>query len=301
MPVPYTMCFSNQILPSEKIIMKFKYQILLSILSGVLLAISFPNANLEPLAFFGLVPLVIAVYYAESVKKAAFICYVAGVAHFGIVTYWLAYVSPWLLLVILYGGVYFLIFGYILKKFFNLPKKGGLTFVLLIPSAWTALEYIRGNILTGLGWSLLGYSQYLTPPVIQIADIVGAYGVSFFIVAVNCTVFILIKERFLKVKEKFANEKKAIIVVSIMAFFVIGYGLLKMNEKLEGPKVKLSVLQGNIPLEWYWSSSPNTYKLIMTNILFFQKKPQRIARNLSFGRKLLCPGSLKKIRIFTMR
>jgi apolipoprotein N-acyltransferase len=47
------------------------------------------------------------------------------------------------------------------------------------------LELIRTYILSGLPWGLLGYSQYRQIEVIQIADHMGVYGVSFLIVLVN--------------------------------------------------------------------------------------------------------------------
>src|SRR5437763_1324374 len=47
------------------------------------------------------------------------------------------------------------------------------------------LELIRTYALSGLPWGLLGYSQYRQIEIIQIADHLGVYGVSFLIVMVN--------------------------------------------------------------------------------------------------------------------
>jgi len=47
------------------------------------------------------------------------------------------------------------------------------------------LELIRTYVLSGLPWGLLGYSQYRQIEMIQIADHMGVYGVSFIIVLVN--------------------------------------------------------------------------------------------------------------------
>jgi apolipoprotein N-acyltransferase len=48
-----------------------------------------------------------------------------------------------------------------------------------------SLELIRTYVLSGLPWGLLGYSQYRQIEMIQIADHMGVYGVSFLIVLVN--------------------------------------------------------------------------------------------------------------------
>jgi apolipoprotein N-acyltransferase len=53
------------------------------------------------------------------------------------------------------------------------------------PFLWVAGEWIRGHLFGGFPWGLLGYSQYLSLPVIQIAELGGVYGVSLVIVAVN--------------------------------------------------------------------------------------------------------------------
>ena len=53
------------------------------------------------------------------------------------------------------------------------------------PCLWVALELLRTYVLSGLPWSLLGYSQYRQLDVIQIADHLGVYGVSFLVVLTN--------------------------------------------------------------------------------------------------------------------
>ena len=53
------------------------------------------------------------------------------------------------------------------------------------PFLWVGGEWIRGHLLGGFPWGLLGYSQYLHLSVIQIAELAGVYGVSLVIVGVN--------------------------------------------------------------------------------------------------------------------
>lgn len=274
--------------------MKFKYQILLSILSGIILALSFPNANLEPLAFAGLVPLFIAVYFAKTAKRAMLLSYLTGVVFYTVVVYWLSYVSPILMFVVFYGGIYFLIFGYIVKRLFNLPKKNDALFIILVPSAWVVTEYLRNYLLTGLNWALVGYSQYLSRVFIQIADIGGVYIVSFFVVLVNYAIFIFIREKFLKPSDKFINAKKAVIIAIVGVLFVAGYGIFRLSEKIDGINVKLSVLQGNIPLEWYWSSSPDKHKLIMDKYILLTKEAAKEKPELIIWPETSVPGFLEE-------
>jgi len=53
------------------------------------------------------------------------------------------------------------------------------------PFIWVTLELVRTHLLSGLPWTLLGYSQYQWLQTIQIANLTGVYGVSFLIVLVN--------------------------------------------------------------------------------------------------------------------
>jgi apolipoprotein N-acyltransferase len=56
------------------------------------------------------------------------------------------------------------------------------------PFLWVAGEWVRGHLFGGFPWGLIGYSQYLRLPVIQIAELGGVYGVSLVIVAVNAAI-----------------------------------------------------------------------------------------------------------------
>ncbi|MFQ5898299.1 MAG: apolipoprotein N-acyltransferase [Candidatus Methylomirabilia bacterium] len=53
------------------------------------------------------------------------------------------------------------------------------------PVLWVAAEWLRGHLLSGFPWGLLGYSQASVLPVIQVAEWTGVYGVSFLIAGTN--------------------------------------------------------------------------------------------------------------------
>src|SRR5258705_483901 len=56
----------------------------------------------------------------------------------------------------------------------------------LVPPLWVAGEWLRGWLMGGFPWGLMGYALHPVLPLIQIAELTGVYGVSFLIVAVNC-------------------------------------------------------------------------------------------------------------------
>jgi len=83
------------------------------------------------------------------------------------------------------------------------------------------LEYLRRHLFTGFPWALLGYSQYLNLPVIQIADVTGAEGVSFLVMMVNVAVYGVRSK-----KQKTSTLLKPLFLASLLLFVSLGYGFL---------------------------------------------------------------------------
>src|SRR5690606_438691 len=52
------------------------------------------------------------------------------------------------------------------------------------PVVWTGLDWFRAHFLTGFLMASLAHTQYRVPTTIQIADVVGEYGVTFLVVFV---------------------------------------------------------------------------------------------------------------------
>ncbi|MBI4385072.1 MAG: apolipoprotein N-acyltransferase, partial [Nitrospinae bacterium] len=172
----------------------------LSVLTGVLLILIFPGFDLEPLAWVALVPLFFAIE-DQPLPRAALCGLLAGVVfYFGglswvtntLVDY--GHQPPalsWLVLgiLVLYLSFYVSLFCYLVKRF---SRGNPLFFFLLAPPLWTALEYLRSTHPEyGFSWLGLGYSQYATLPVIQVAEWTGVYGISTLIVLVNAAVHYL--------------------------------------------------------------------------------------------------------------
>ncbi|MFQ5560990.1 MAG: apolipoprotein N-acyltransferase, partial [Nitrospinota bacterium] len=158
-----------------------------------------------------------------------------------------------------YLGLYFGIFSLLLSCI----KKGGALFKWIVaPFIWTALEYARGHLFTGFPWGLLGYSQYETLALVQIADITGVYGVSFLIVLVNGCLFSLLKFSFGNKKwDAPSLEKKPVFCLVAVTVFATGatifYGksALSKYDTPAGKKVRVALVQGNIDQSVKWDRS----------------------------------------------
>lgn len=64
-------------------------------------------------------------------------------------------------------------------------RRRSLPAAVAFPVIWTGAEFLRGTLFSGFPWFMLAHSQYQVRPLIQIADLAGAYGVTFVIAAIN--------------------------------------------------------------------------------------------------------------------
>jgi apolipoprotein N-acyltransferase len=220
--------------------------LLLAISSALLLIISYPGFNLWIFAWVAFIPLLNAIE-GQRPLKAFLLSYLTGFIFFLGTIYWLIHVTlPGMLIVVAYLALYFGFFGLIASHI--LKRASCYERLFFIPAAWVALEWARSYIFTGFGWALLGYSQSCNLPIIQIADVSGAYGVSFLIVMFNTVTLFAIKN--------FRNNKREFFVpvamTTILIIVVSAYGLFRLNNVFTGEKLKVSVVQGNIPQDQKW-------------------------------------------------
>jgi len=228
-------------------------------LSAVLLIAAFPRVNWWLCAWVGLVPFFL-VLDGKSAAASFRLGYLAGILFFIGTLYWFIYVTfLGAFLLIAYLALYFGVFALFYRIFCgrSMPAK-----LILLPSAWVALEYIRSHALTGFGWAGLGQSQYQNLPFIQIADITGMYGVSFIVVMANA----LLKECIACVREgkKEVLRKRLLVPGVVVAGIVLacyGYGRYRLAPGTAPSRAKVAVVQGNIRQELKWM--PSARPLIM--------------------------------------
>ena len=162
--------------------------------SAVLAVLAYPTANWHLLIWVSLVPLLCCAL-TRLPRQALADGWLTGAVFFALLLRWLDHTFrtysaiPWPLtwLPILglagYCGLYT---GAVAAGVSWVSRRLGPGLALAsAPFFWVAGEWMRGHLLSGFPWGLLGYSQAFVPPVIQIAEWTGVYGVSFVIVSVN--------------------------------------------------------------------------------------------------------------------
>ena len=168
--------------------------IVLAATTGILLPYCFPRYDLGLLAWVALIPLHIALDGLSRRRQAFWLGWLAGIiCSTGIMSWVVTAMNTYgkvplvfsygiMLLLTAYLGLYVGIYSAGVVWFRMLMPRYGL---FAAPCLWVTLELLRTYVLSGLPWSLLGYSQYRQLDVIQIADHLGVYGVSFLIVLSN--------------------------------------------------------------------------------------------------------------------
>jgi len=241
--------------------------IVFCILSGVFLAISFPNYGF--FAWVALIPLLFSLYYCTK-REGFFLGFITGFIFFGGLMYWMWYVTPiaWIGLTFL-CSIYFSILSFFIHLILRKTKSWVRLF--LLPIFWVLFEFLWSLTPLTFGWGILGYSQHFFLPLLQIARITGIYGISFLIVLFNLTILEAFQLFYIKNFKYFHNivehllrlfrrKRQLIYSFKYIAFSVIliiltvAYGFIPFLKN--SPKnlyfrnldeLKLSLIQPNIP------------------------------------------------------
>jgi apolipoprotein N-acyltransferase len=240
---------------------------LLAVLSGLLLTGSFPKIGWDWLAWFALVPLLAAISNLPA-RQGFRIGFITGLVHYLTLLYWVVPVMKTYGYLPLYLSVVILfLFAAVLALFpavfsMTLAAVGlsPLRCLITMPLLWVALEYVRTFIFTGFPWALLGHSQYLRHHLIQIADLFGAYGVSFLIALGNTAIFLAIIIISRKtwhrrpISKPLALGASVLFVAGFLLTWIYGTWRIQATDRLlaAAPTARVAVIQGNIDQAVKW-------------------------------------------------
>jgi len=229
----------------------------LAALSGVLLALSFPRFDLAPLAFVALIPLLVGLDGIPALQ-GTYLGIIAGAVFSLMSIPWVVHTMTAygglplpvgiLLLVALslYLALYVGVFAFGVTR---LSPEGGLGYLVGAATLWVGLEYLRTFLLTGFPWNLLGYTQYRSLSIIQIASITGVYGVSFLLVLVNAAVALAC----LHVRRSARQALMPVLGVGVLLIGTVVFGMgRRVSAEIPRREIRVSVVQGNIEQGIKW-------------------------------------------------
>ncbi len=158
----------------------------LSLLSGLLLWASFPPLGWWPLAWIAPVGWLMLVRYEPLPGRRPYrTIALTGFLHWLVLLQGIRLAHPALYLgwisLAAYMAVYPLLFVALARIAVH---RWRISVIFAAPVVWTGLELVRGHAITGFSMALLGHTQVSWTGLLQIADVFGAYGVSFLVMLV---------------------------------------------------------------------------------------------------------------------
>ncbi|MBU1726770.1 MAG: apolipoprotein N-acyltransferase [Candidatus Omnitrophica bacterium] len=235
--------------------------------SAILLSLSFSSFNIWIFAWFGFVPLFLALQN-KSRLQSFLLSFLTGFLFWSCAIYWLIHVTlAGTIILVLYLALYFGLFGIVINSKV-ISRKLQVTNLIFIPAVWVVLEYVRGYLFTGFPWALLAYSQYSNLPAIQIADITGVWGVSFIVMFVNVGIYEIVSRKLqvTRLPLDFARGRQghrvSYILLGMVCLVIFGYGYFKLYLQPSAhdlQPIKISVIQADIPQELKWDQSARSY------------------------------------------
>jgi apolipoprotein N-acyltransferase len=251
------------------------------VLSALLLTVIQPPFNPSFLAWIAYTPFIIASILSSPGKNIFIWAYLIGILYWLFNLYWIALitVAGWLAFC-----AYIALLWPLLALSIRFCREKKIPLLIAVPVLIVGAENFQGFLLGGFYWRFLAHSQYANLPIIQIADIFGAAGISFLIAMVNA----LVAEFFLALRERLAASevelaggepaepklstsnlflKIAIVVVAISATLFYGLFRLRQTPKFIETGPIVGSVQTDTPQSIKDSDSPEINESLFSAII----------------------------------
>jgi len=235
--------------------------VVLAVASGLLLAAALPPRPYPGAAWAALVPLLLVL--GEVTGWRAFVAgWGSGALYYLLSVYWVGatmelygHLPSWLsggvtLLLALYMGLFVAVWGWLAS---GILRRSRWLAPLWLGVVWAGLEWVRSHLFGGFGWAHLGYTQATTPAILQVVDLIGVYGLSCIIVAVNAALAATVRRLASGIRPYAIDPQllAAVVVVVLCA----AYGQYRLASIAAAPVVErlpVALIQGNIPEGEKW-------------------------------------------------
>jgi apolipoprotein N-acyltransferase len=221
--------------------------------SGALLMLSFAPVGWYLLTPLLLLPLLYG-FLVSTPRTAAAYGFWFGAGLFLAGTYWL-YISihvfgqaPLILAIFLMlalvviMGLYYAAAGWLTAR---LCDGDAMRLLLVAPSVWVAIEWIRGWFLSGFPWMSLGYGQIDTP-FVGFAPVLGVYGISLLVLFSTTAILVAVAGNV-------RQQLRWPLAVAALLPLLAGYLLQNIQWTEEaGPAMRTTIVQGGVSQDRKW-------------------------------------------------
>jgi apolipoprotein N-acyltransferase len=235
----------------------------LAVALGLCGTAALPPVYLVPLvvvAFTGLVWLLDAVPRGgrRAARTAFMIGWSFGFGHFLAGFYWLANALlidaakfGWMVPFALFGlAAGLALFPAAATAVHHASGRRGVAGILVLAVAWTAVEWLRGHVLTGFPWNLIGTVWAASPAMMQPASVVGLYGLSTLTVLAAALPATVAGARRTPPFGRWSGP----VAAAALVLAGWGYGAARLSAADAGTvaDVRLRLVQPNVPQSLKW-------------------------------------------------
>ncbi len=123
--------------------------------------------------------------------------------------------------------------------------------VLVLAIALSIAEWLRGHVLTGLPWNVVGYALTATDELMQGAALVGVYGLTPLVIAIFAAPLVLLADA---ARENRVPPYATVALVSLAPLAILfAYGLWRLSQPAEFvPGVRLRIVQPSVLQREKW-------------------------------------------------
>lgn len=235
----------------------------LALLLGLGLALAMPPFHLLPLIAVGFTGLIWQIEGCTTRRQAFAIGWCFGFGFFVAGLYWIANALLvdsarfWWMVPLAAAGLPALLALFVALATLALHwlRLRGTALALGFAVAWSVAEYLRGHILTGFPWNLVGYGWAPLTAMLQIGSIVGIYGLGLATALAAALP---------------ATRRPGIMLAGLALLLAIGgYGAVRLagapaidDPKAQVPGVTLRLVQPNIPQQEKWNGEKREQHLL---------------------------------------
>lgn len=206
-----------------------------------------------PLAYVCLVPWLVATVASRRPRMVYLASYLLGLGFFLINLRWLRFsTEPGYIVLCFWSGLHFLIAAIAIRHAY---RRRHVPLAILAPIVWTMSELARSRTALCFPWFLLGHSQYRVLTMIQISDLVGAFGVSFVLATINGWICDVLLERVLAPRPASPADVRppgrlifSTAFTLLLVVGTIGYGRFRLGQEAFAAGPKVAALQGDYVL-----------------------------------------------------
>jgi len=130
--------------------------------------------------------------------------------------------------------------------------KAGAWRVVALALSLSAMEWLRGHVLTGFPWNVLGYALTYPLPLMQSAAVVGIYGLTL----ATVLIFALPPVLWCEASHAWARRRGivalSVALLPLVVAAALGYARLALAQSATVPGVKIRIVQPSVPQREKW-------------------------------------------------